>query len=190
MSPSPKDISPRHAAATAGGQDFVLVQGLRDTCGTLRRWAEAPGPVLGGWFGGALATAVLLLTGTWVCSLLSTPDITRIYIPGVSGPIEAGDFLGIVGSNLLVLALHATACVAGFIAGSSLPLAASQMSGWRRFIHEQAGPLAIGFVVAVTTFSLIAQSVALGFYGATLGNALDIPTWQLILTVLPMHSSN
>ena len=35
-----------------------------------------------------------------------------------------GDVGTIVERNLLVLALHAMACVAGFIAGSSLPLQA------------------------------------------------------------------
>ncbi len=45
--------------------------------------------------------------------------------------------------NSLVLALHAMACVAGFMAGSSLPLSASHRSGLSRWVHEKAGPFAI-----------------------------------------------
>ncbi len=47
-----------------------------------------------------------------------------------------------------MLALHAMACVAGFIAGSSLPLEAERYSGVWRWVHDKAGPLAIAFVIA------------------------------------------
>ena len=42
----------------------------------------------------------------------------------------AGDILGVIKHNGLVLALHAMACVAGFIAGSSLPLQAQHRAGF------------------------------------------------------------
>ena len=137
------------------------------------------------WFGGSLLVSVGLLTAVWVISLFSTPDLTTFFIPGVTIPLEARDFVNILASNLLVLALHATACVAGFIAGSSLPLAARDMSGVKRFIHEKAGPIAIGWVVLVTTFSLFAQAFALGFDAETISFQLEIPSGVLILTVLP-----
>ena len=47
-------------------------------------------------------------------------------------PLAVGDLhdvLRILMRNALVLALHAMACVAGFIAGSSLPLRAHQRTG-------------------------------------------------------------
>lgn len=167
------------------GEDFVLVQGIRETRGALKRWSEDPGPVLGPWFAGGLAVAVALLSAVWVVSLFSTPDGTPFFLPGVSIPIGAADFAHIISNNLLVLALHATACVAGFIAGSSLPLAAQGMTGFNRFIHERAGPLAIAWVVLVTTFSLFAQAFALGFDAATISDQLGIGSWLLILSVLP-----
>ena len=172
-------------ATTAREQDFVLFQGLRDTRGALERWAAAPSQVLGGWFTGAVLVAIGLLTATWLISLISTPDPTPAFIPGVTWPVEGADLVHILGRNLLVLALHATACVAGFIAGASLPLAAEDMTGFKRFIHEKAGPVAIGWVALVTTFSLVAQSIALGFYASTLSFQLDMPSWLLMLTVLP-----
>ena len=41
--------------------DFVLVQGMRDTRGALERWNADPWPVLRAWAGGALIVASMLL---------------------------------------------------------------------------------------------------------------------------------
>ena len=82
-------------------------------------------------------------------------------------PADLGDFGFVLFRNGLVLALHSLACVAGFMAGSSLPQVAEGYSGlWRR-IHDVAGPLAIAFVVAATLFSLVTQAYALGGGAAT-----------------------
>ena len=72
--------------------------------------------------------------------------------------------------NSLVLALHALACVAGFIAGSSLPLEAERYKGVVATVHDKAGPLAIGFVVCATSFSLATQAYVLGSAASTLAN--------------------
>lgn len=167
------------------GPQFALAQGIRDTRGALERWRAAPGPVLGAWIAGGLIISFGLLAAVWVVSLLSTPDPTGFFIPGVGVPVRIEDFGHVIGSNLLVLALHATACVAGFMAGSSLPHVARDMTGIRRWVHEKAGPIAILWVVLVTTFSLFAQAFALGFEGATLSVQLGIDSWLLVLTVLP-----
>jgi hypothetical protein len=93
--------------------------------------------------------------------------------------------LRILFRNSLVLALHAFACVAGFIAGSSLPLSAARRTGLSRWIYEKARPVAFGWVVAVTSFSLATQAYALGSEGATLAYQLHVSTGLLIVTVLP-----
>jgi uncharacterized membrane protein len=87
--------------------------------------------------------------------------------------------------NGLVLALHAMACVAGFIAGSSLPLEARRRSGISRWVHEKAGPMAIAFVIAATGFSLITQAFVLGQGAATLGAELGISHALLLAGLLP-----
>ena len=93
--------------------------------------------------------------------------------------------LPILWRNSLVLALHATACVAGFIAGASMPIAAAQRTGFSRWIHVKAGEGAILFVCAVTLFSLRTQALYLGFQGSTIAYQLDISHAALILSVLP-----
>ena len=91
----------------------------------------------------------------------------------------------ILGRNALVLALHAVACVAGFMAGSSLQHEAERRTGLSRVIHEKAGPIAIGWVAIVTCFSLVTQAYALGSYGSTLAAQFGISPGMLVLTVLP-----
>jgi hypothetical protein len=87
--------------------------------------------------------------------------------------------------NLLVLALHAMACVAGFIAGSSLPLQAEHHHGVSRWVHEHGGRIAIGFVVGATTFSLSAQAYVLGHTLAGVSGFLHVSPALLLMGVLP-----
>ena len=77
------------------------------------------------------------------------------------------------------------ACVAGFIAGSSMPLSAAQRSGVWRWVHEKAGPLAIGFVICATTFSLVTQAYILGTNLSTIANQLASHPRRCSLCYLP-----
>lgn len=161
------------------------MQGWPETRATLARWRARPSVPLRAWAPGALAVALLLLLATWVVAVLTPSDPTRLSIPGVTRPAELGDYAFILFRNGLVLALHAFACVAGFIAGSSLPEAAQAYSGiWRR-VHDRAGPLAIGFVVVATLFSLATQAYALGGTTAILAGQLATSPGWLLLALAP-----
>ncbi|MGZ4201700.1 MAG: stage II sporulation protein M [Thermoleophilaceae bacterium] len=168
-----------------GAQDFVLVQGLRDTRATLERWNARPGSVLWSWLAGSLAVVAALLLAVWGVALLSTPDPSGLAIPGLNRPTSLGAVGAVLFRNSLVLALHAMACVAGFIAGSSLPREATKYSGIWRWVHDKAGPLAIGFVVCATTFSLITQAYVLGGGVSTVAAELGISRGLLLLALLP-----
>lgn len=165
--------------------EHVLSHGMEDTRAALAVWNERPWAVLRGWLALGLAVTLALLGAVWVVAGLLTPDLTPIHLPGVTQPSEPGDLLPILWRNSLVLALHATACVAGFIAGASMPIAAAQRTGFSRWIHVKAGELAILFVAAVTLFSLSTQALYLGFQGTTIAFQLDISNATLILSVLP-----
>jgi mannose/fructose/N-acetylgalactosamine-specific phosphotransferase system component IID len=164
--------------------DLVLVRGLADTRATLDAWNERPGPVVGRWVAAALAIAVVLLGAVWLIALVSTPDVLQSFLALDTRP-DLGQVMHVVGRNALVLALHAFACVAGFIAGSSLPHEAQQRSGLSRWVHEQAGPLAIAFVVGATAFSLLTQAFVLGRGTASLAAQLDISPGLLLAGLLP-----
>ena len=163
----------------------VFSHGMRDTRETLDAWSQHPWRVLRGWLALALAIALTLLAAVWFVAGLLTPDISPLHLPGLTSPSEPSDLLPILYRNALVLALHATACIAGFIAGASMPIAAAQRAGISRWIHVKAGELAILFVCAVTLFSLSTQALYLGFQGSTLAYQLHISRFGLVLSVLP-----
>jgi hypothetical protein len=169
----------------SAANQHVFSHGMRDTRETFDAWNEHPWAVLRGWLALSVAIALSLLVATWFVAGLLTPDITPIHLPGLTEPPEPGDLLPILWRNSLVLALHGTACVAGFIAGASMPIAAAQRSGFSRWIHVKAGEMAILFVCAVTLFSLCTQALYLGFQGSTLAFQLHITRLELILSVLP-----
>jgi hypothetical protein len=163
----------------------VFSHGMRETRGTFEAWNGRPWPVLRGWLALSLGIGLTLLFAVWFVAGLLTPDLTPIHLPGITEPSKPADLLPILERNALVLAFHASACIAGFIAGASMPIAAAQRSGLSRWVHVKAGELAILFVCAVTLFSLATQAFYLGFQGSTIAYQLHISRVALILSVLP-----
>jgi hypothetical protein len=165
--------------------DLVLVQGMSDTKLALARWNRSPGAALGPWLGLSVLIALVLLVAVYLVAKLTPPDSTRYLIPGVNTDATFGDYLDVLYRNSLVLALHAMACVAGFMAGSSLPLSASKRSGLSRWVHEKAGPLAIGFVVCATAFSLCTQAYVIGGGTAAVAAQLETTPGVLLVALAP-----
>jgi hypothetical protein len=166
---------------------LALVQGWDDTKLTLRLWLSRPAMVLRPWTAGSLLVSLLLLTATWVIAVLATPDPTRLHFAGVTNPGGVEDYGFVLFRNSLVLALHALACVAGFIAGSSLPAVADGYRGLYRRAHDLARPFAIAFVVAATVFSLVTQAYVLGRDASTLAAQFGLSPGAL-LTTMALHA--
>jgi hypothetical protein len=165
--------------------DLVLVQGMRDTKLALSRWNREPGVVLRPWCLLSAAIAVALLLATYVVAKLATPDHTIYLIPGYNADVTIADYGRVLFRNSLVLALHALACVAGFMAGSSLPLSAAHRSGISKWVHEKAGPFAIAFVVCATLFSLCTQAYIIGGGAASIAGQIGTSPGHLMLALLP-----
>jgi hypothetical protein len=164
---------------------YAFAHGVRDTRATLRAWQRTPGRVVGRWVAGsAVAAAGLLLAVLLVAPLFGSYQQEFVFAP----PFAVGDIanvLEILRSNLLVLALHAMACVAGFIAGSSLPLQAEHRQGFSRVVHEHGGRIAIVFVACATTFSLTAQAYVIGHRLEGVSGFLHVSPALLLLGLLP-----
>lgn len=137
------------------------------------------------WTALAAAIAGALLLAVWVIARLSTPDPTPLGFPGLTRPATFGDATQVFGRNLLVLALHSMACVAGYLAGRSLPEEAQRYRGVVRAIHVYAGPVAIAFVGAATLFSLTTQAYVLGAGASTLAAQGGVPPGLLLVGLLP-----
>ena len=165
--------------------DLVLVQGMHDTKLALRRWNENPIAVLRPWAVLSTVISVGLLMAVYLIAELTPPDATRYVIPGVTQEATLTDYGHVLFRNSLVLALHALACVAGFMAGSSLPLSAAHRTGLSRWVHEKAGPLAIGFVACATLFSLATQAFVIGGTAASLATQLGSSPGHLMLAITP-----
>lgn len=137
------------------------------------------------WVLWSVVIAFALLGAVYLVARISTPDPSGTYVPGlVHGPTFE-DIDMILFRNSLVLALHAFACVAGFIALNSLPYSAARRSGISKTIHEKAGAYAMLFVAGATLFSLTTQAY---FLGATLSSAaaqFDLTNFRLLLLLLP-----
>jgi hypothetical protein len=164
---------------------YAFAHGVRQTRATLRTWQRAPLAVVGRWVAGSALAATGLLVAVL---LVATLDRGYQQVITLQPPFAVGDLAGvlrILGSNLLVLALHAMACVAGFIAGSSLPLQAQHHRGVSRWVHEHGGRLAIAFVIGATTFSLSAQAYVIGHALAGVSHFLRVSPALLLLGVLP-----
>ncbi len=164
---------------------YAFHHGVRRTRTTLSAWQRRPLPVIGGWLAGSALAAGGLLSAVLLISALSSGDqqVIQLVPPFAVGNI--GDVAEVLSHNLLVLALHAMACVAGFIAGSSLPLQAEGKRGVSRWVHEHGGRIAIAFVVCATAFSLSAQAYVLGNALAGLSHFLEVSPALLLLGVLP-----
>jgi hypothetical protein len=166
--------------------DFAFVQGVRDTRGALTRWNLDPWSALRGWLIGAAAVTVALLGAVWLVGLTSTPHPENgTILAGFNAPASISDVGRVLLRNSLVLALHSLACVAGFIAGSSLPAQAQDHGHRMRRAHDHIGRAAIVFVVCATTFSLVTQALTIGHSASTLAAANQMAVGTLLLGLLP-----
>jgi hypothetical protein len=165
--------------------EYVFVHGMRSTRSILERWGANPWPVLRIWFIASGLIALGLLGAVTVIGSHLEPDYGFSYTPSTPHGLEIDHVLYVLGRNSLVLALHAVACIAGFIAGATLPLSAERRTGFSRVIHEKARPIAFAWVVAATCFSLATQAFALGIIGATIAYTELISVPMLVLTAFP-----
>ncbi|HUA02560.1 MAG TPA: hypothetical protein VMB27_01580 [Solirubrobacteraceae bacterium] len=165
---------------------YALVHGVRCTRATLAEWRERPWPILRRWLIGSLGAAGVLLVAVLAIALITPASGASA---GLGQPPFAvgspGDVIQILRDNMLVLALHAMACVAGFMAGSSLPLQAEHHTGFVRLIHERGQPVAMAFVVCATGFSLSLQAYTIGTAAARDAAALHASPALLLLGLLP-----
>jgi hypothetical protein len=163
---------------------YAFAHGVRHTRATLAAWQQNPRAVVLRWAAGSAVAACALLGAVWLIAALDIRhQLIALRPPFVVG--DGADVAGVLLRNVLVLALHAMACVAGFIAGSSLPLQARGRRGLSLWVHEHGGRLAICFVVGATTFSLSAQAYLLGRALGRVSGYLGVAPGLVLASLLP-----
>lgn len=172
-------------ATASKTSNLAIVQGMAQTRETLAAWRSSPGPILRSWFAASFLISAGLLLAVIAVSHYRTPDPLTGVMPGIFYPVQFGDVVHTVARNLLVLALHSLACVAGFIAGSTMPLEAKEKGGAWGAVHDYAGRFAILFVSAATAFSLLTQAFVLGGLTSDISARLGLHQAQLIVLLLP-----
>jgi hypothetical protein len=163
----------------------ALDHGLEVTRGALTAWKDRPWLVLSSWLLGAFGIAVVLLTLILIVAVVNPGrGVVAFWEPPfVQG--DSSDVAHILGRNLLVLALHAMACVAGFIAGDSLAIQIRSQTGFTRWVHEHGRRLAMLFVALATVFSLSLQAYAIGMDVGRVARSLHISPALVLVGVLP-----
>lgn len=157
---------------------------MRETRETLDRWGEKPVRVVGRWAILSFLIASAMLVGVYIVSLSIVPQFTTA-IPNILAEPHIYDVVRVFIRNLLVLALHAFVCIAGFMAMRALPEQTKYKSGVNRWVHEHAGPVTMIFVSGATLFSITTQIWILGHGVGDISYTLQISDTTLMLTVLP-----
>lgn len=166
-------------------ENDALASGLRATRLTLAAWNRDPLPVAGRWLAGSALAAALLLVGVLVVAeALPGPGPVLLTGPPFR-PGNAADALTILRHNALVLILHVLACVAGFIAGFSIPEQARQVHGLNRAVHLFTARAALVFVALASVGSLSWQVYTIGQIAAGAAAALASTPALVLLAVLP-----
>lgn len=170
----------------ASHEQLAFVAGWADTRAAFTRWnRDVPG-IVRSWAGTSFAIGCLLLLATLAVATWLAPD-DRSMNPTFSGVPTIAGALHILARNTLVLAMHALICVAGYMATSSVPIAAQGYTGWKRRLHHAAAPFTITFVTGITISSFSTQAWTLGMIAPAVARAYDMQTWQL-LGVLSIHA--
>lgn len=171
-------------AASARVWPTLAHRDVRDAFGRWRRLGLTR--TVGVWALVSAGIAVGLLVATGIVATVSSPG-EDYDLAGVSRPAEFSDVRFVVTGNLLVLALHALACVAAYLARRSLPAEAARYGGFWRQLNSHIGAAAMWFVAAATAFSFVTQARFLGATAATIADHLQTTPAKL-LAALSLHA--
>lgn len=169
-------------------RQLALAAGLPDALRILRTWARRPLPVLAPWLAVSFAIALLLLALVWLVGSSVAPDPTRPRgLPGIAPRDWLDSARHVLQRNVVVLALHATACLAGFIIYFATREPPSADDDALERATRLTARVAFWFVPAATVMSIVTQAWVLGSYAATAAAHLSISVGALLRSTL-VHS--
>lgn len=163
-------------------RELSVVRGWPDTVATLAQWRRNPRTVLV-WLLVSVAIAAVLLTLVLVIANASPASPERPEsLPDRIPANPTAHAMALLRNNLVVLALHAVACFAGYV----IHLAASdEGDGWLGETTRGLATVAFLFVPVATLLSIGTQAWVLGSYASTASAHLSLTPAQLLTTTLP-----
>ena len=175
---------PSAPPSPTGLRALAVVRGWPEARATLGEWRAHPVGVFAPWIAVSLGIACVLLGLVWFVGANSAADPSRIDIGRlltVHGQwlLEARHLFQ---NNMLVLALHAMACLAGFIVHLALtePVDGEhpRLAAWSRSLAI----IAVAFVPIATVLSIATQAWVLGSRASTLSEQLHLPVSTVLWT--------
>lgn len=163
-------------------KEFSVVKGWPDTVAALRRWRASNWSIVLSWMALSFSIACGMLLAIWLVSMRVPLDLGGSATSGVG--VAGEDIMFVVYANSLVLALHASACFAGYITHVALPQSSARWPVLRG-INRVFGSIAMVFVPLATLFSISVQSWILGYRSAYLAFGEDVTRGWMVVSVLP-----
>ncbi len=184
VEPAPDPEPPTQAPARAPHRDLALVRGFRPAVKILRDWQRRPLAVVAPWIVVSFVVALVLLGLVLLVGSQVAPDPERPFgLPGRTPRDPQAAMRHVFERNSVVLALHATACLAGFI----ISFATSTSVGTSRLERATrvTAKVALWFVPVATLLSIGTQAWVLGSYASTASAHLHMSVATLLATTLP-----
>ena len=173
-------------ASSMHPEQLAVIAGWADTRAAFARWNNDVAGIVRAWMGTSLLIGIALLLSTWAIGTHVAPqDVGSLAT--FSGEARVGHAVHVFGRNLLVLAMHALICVAGYMAATSVVIAADAYTGWKRRAHLVARPATFLFIGWITISSVPMQAWTLGSAAPRVAAAYGLEVWQL-LAVVSVHA--
>ena len=164
-----------------GAQQIAFKVGMSETRLTLREWFDGRGKVALPWLALSLLIACSMFLGTYAVAT-KMPQAAKSQMPMfIFSGNSAADALDLLLRNSMVLLLHLLVCVAAYLARRAVPMQAKYTSGVNRWVHENAGGVAMLAVAGMTVYSLAWQTWQLGNALHSASDTLDISAASLLV---------
>jgi hypothetical protein len=169
-------------------RELSVVRGWPAARDTLGAWRSRPLQVVSPWIAVSLFIAAVLLTLVWLVGTRVPADPSPLRQDLLRVPDDwATGARHLFRNNMIVLSLHAAACLAGFIVHMALHEPVEETGTRLAYWTRAVAIVAVAFVPVATLLSIGTQAWVLGARVSTLSSQLGLSEAAILRTTLP-HS--
>lgn len=167
--------------------ELAVVRGWPEARETIAGWVRSPVGVVGPWVALAAAIGMLLLALVWIVGANSPAIPSREHFHLLTVKDWQADAIRLFRNNMLVLALHGFACLAGFIVYTAMRDPVKSDNARLDELTRTIALVAVLFVPIATVLSIGTQAWVLGSRAAVLAVSFDLPVGTILRTTT-LHS--